>query len=330
MSNQTAAATPGKPRSTASLAEHFAEVARKMLKGMVVPLLGSGVNQWSAERAFEARERLPSGSELAEHLVEAFPYKTQLEAERVRDLTRVAQFIYVMVGSGELYDALHSVFDLDYPPGPVHRFLAELQPILREHEKELQVILTTNYDDALEQAFTEVGEPYDLVTYVCASPRDKRGRFLHLPPGAADSVAIDTPNEYAGFDLSRRAVILKMHGAVARNGTFDQDNYVITEDDYIDYLANTDLSRVLPASIMRRLRRSSFLFLGYGMADWNLRVILRRIWGEQPLDFPSWSIQRDPRPVETKAWKDRGVQTFDLDLTHYVRRLSVAVRAHLQ
>ena len=30
------------------------------------------------------------------------------------------------------------------------------------------------------------------------------------------------------------------------------------------------------------------------MRDWNLRVILQRIWGEQRLDYRSWAIQRDP------------------------------------
>jgi hypothetical protein len=74
---------------------------------------------------------------------------------------------------------------------------------------------------------------------------------------------------------------------------------------------------------MSRLRRSSFLFLGYGMADWNLRVILRRIWGEQPLDFPSWSIQREPDPFETRFWHDRGVDVFDIDVGEYVKRLRV-------
>jgi hypothetical protein len=305
--------------------EHVEEVVRKMMKGMIVPLLGAGVNLWARDRNFASRERLPDSSELAAFLADAFPFKKQLELDGVSDLIRVAQFIEVMVGSGELYEALHSVFDLAYPPGPVHEFLAELQPILRERGKGPQVILTTNYDDALEQAFTQAQEPYDLITYICASPSDQRGRFVHYPPGAVDPIPIDRPNEYAGLELDRRAVILKMHGAVARHGTFDQDNYVITEDHYIDYLANSDPSSLLPAPIMKRLRNSSFLFLGYGLSDWNLRVILRRIWGERPLDYPSWSIQIRPKPYETKAWKDRGVETFDYDLTRYVRRLQLAL-----
>ena len=46
----------------------------------------------------------------------------------------------------------------------------------------MQVILTTNYDDALERAFDAVDEPYDLITYVVASPKEHKGRFMHWPP----------------------------------------------------------------------------------------------------------------------------------------------------
>ena len=40
------------------------------------------------------------------------------------------------------------------------------------------------------------------------------------------------------------------------------------------------------------LRNSHFHFLGYRLGDWNLRVILSRIWGQQKLDLMSWSVQR--------------------------------------
>jgi hypothetical protein len=205
----------------------------------------------------------------------------------------------------------------------VHRFLAGLQQILRERGKGPQVILTTNYDDALERAFDAIGEPYDLVTYACAYPVEHRGRFVHWTPGAAEPIPIEKPNEYKGLDPSRRTVILKMHGAVVRCDTFDQDNYVITEDHYIDYLAHTDITQLLPTPIPRYLRNSHFLFLGYGMRDWNLRVILRRIWGTHALDFPSWSVQYKPAEVETRYWKDRGVAVFDCDVAEYVERLHV-------
>jgi hypothetical protein len=304
--------------------DHIRRVVRKMLGGIVVPLLGAGVNV--SARPAGSRYRgphdayLPNGAELAEFLAYAFEYP-QLAGET--DLLRVAQFLDVMEGSGELYQTLHEVFNASYEPGPVHMFFARLQPILRESGKGSQLILTTNYDDALELAFDRVREPYDLLTYVCSNPSEYRGRFTHQGPDRGEPVVIENPETITSLDLRKRAVILKMHGAVVRCDSFDQDNYVITEDHYIDYLARADITLLLPTPIPQKLRNSHFLFLGYGMADWNLRVILRRIWGAQGLDYPSWSIQRKPDELEKKSWYDRGVDVLDFDVTEYVERLRV-------
>jgi SIR2-like domain len=307
--------------------DHIRRIVRKMLRGIVVPLLGAGVNLATRlepeKMPYNGPEDpyLPSGRELARFLARAF--ECPKAVGNSEDLLRISQYVDVMEGSGELYERLHEVFSATYEPGPVHRFFAHLQRTLREAGRGPQVILTTNYDDALERAFDAAGEEYDLLTYVWTNPAERRGGFVHRVPGEADSVEIEKPNEYTDLDLKRRPVIVKMHGAVVRCETFKKDSYVITEDHYIDYLAQADLMQLLPASIAEKLRNSHFLFLGYGMADWNMRVILRRIWGSQGLDFPSWSIQWRPDPLETRFWDDRGVDVFDIDVGEYVKRLRV-------
>lgn len=300
-----------------------------MLNGTVVPLLGAGVNM-SGRPPGTTYDRphpdyLPSGAELARFLADEFEYPELVDLD---DLIRVSQYVEVMEGSGELYQALHRVFDRDYRPGLVHTFLAELPPALCERGSGRQLILTTNYDDVLERAFEAAGEEYDLITYVCPNPVEPAA-FTHLAPGASEPVRIVAPNEYAAVDPDRRTVILKMHGAVVRGGSHEMDNYVISEDNYIDYLAQTDVTSLLPATILRRLRYSHFLFLGYGMRDWNLRVILRRIWGTQKLEYPSWSIQRRPDALEAKFWADRNVTIYDYDVDDYIRRLRSALDARL-
>jgi hypothetical protein len=69
-----------------------------------------------------------------------------------------------------------------------------------------------------------------------------------------------------------------------------------------------------------------FLFMGYSLCDWNLRVILNRIWRAQSLDLKSWAVQRFVRPIEEKLWRDRGdVELFDIDLADYIARLAAGV-----
>src|SRR5207249_4800286 len=180
------------------------------------------------------------------------------------------------------------------------------------------LIVTTNYDDALEQAFADANEAFDLVSYVARGP--DRGKFLHLPPGEdAEVHVIEQPNQYTAFSLEERTIILKIHGAVDREHP-DRDSYVITEDHYIDYLAQTDIANIVPARLMAVMNESHFLFLGCSLGDWNLRVILQRIWGQQPFEdkFPSWAIRKDPSRLEERLWRNRNIEILDVDLEDYV------------
>ena len=89
-------------------------------------------------------------------------------------LPRVAQYVSVMKGSGPLYDELHALLDADVPPTAVHRFFASIPPVLRERGVPHQLIVTTSYDLALEAAFLEAGEEFDVVSYIATGPRSRQ------------------------------------------------------------------------------------------------------------------------------------------------------------
>ncbi|MFL5799059.1 MAG: SIR2 family NAD-dependent protein deacylase [Actinomycetota bacterium] len=260
-------------------------------------------------------QALPSGSELAEYLASTFEY----EDGPPSDLLRVSQYAAIMSGSGPLYEELRRLFNADYAPTPVHGLLARIPSLLRDrgYTPSYQLIVTTNYDDALERAFAEADEPVDLVTYVADGPN--RGRFLHRPPDAEIRL-IEQPNVYQDLSLERRTVILKIHGAIDRTDA-DLDSYVITEDHYIDYLTHTDVSTWVPVTLAAKLHRSHFLFLGYSLHDWNLRVILHRIWGDQRLSWASWAVQRSPLPIERQYWAKRDVEILTVRLEEYIAQL---------
>jgi hypothetical protein len=300
---------------------HFRIIARAISEGRVVPLLGAGVNLSGrpADAVWQPEQYryLPSGAELAAYLASHFDYPTQ-EASEVRDLLRVSEYVVVMTGLGPLYERLHELFDGDFPPSSLHRLLARLPVSLRQHGTPYQLIVTTNYDDTLERAFRAEDEEFDLVSYVADG--DDRGKFLHTRPDGNVEL-IESPNDYGELSLERRTVILKIHGAVNRVDR-DRDSFVISEDHYIDYLTHTDLSNLVPATLAAKLRRSHFLFLGYSMRDWNLRVILHRIWGEQKLGYNSWAIQLRPEPLEQRFWDRRGVMILEMELDLYVADLA--------
>lgn len=312
-----------------SLDAHYTMVTKELVGGRVIPFLGAGVNLCGRPETAKWRhgqsDYLPSGGELADYLATAYSYPP----DEARDLVRVAQYIAVMSGSGPLYLDLHQLFNANYPPTSLHRLLAALPALLREKgcSNPNQFILTTNYDDVLERAFQDAGEPFDLVTYIAEG--DKRGKFMHWSPNAEPHV-IEIPNEYRGLSLEERTVILKIHGAVSR-ATEEQDSYVITEDHYIAYLTHATPASLIPATLIAKMKRSHFLFLGYGLRDWNLRVILHRIWGESKLTWKSWAIQCSPDPIDQEFWRKRDVDILNVNLDGYIaevrKRLEALPRA---
>jgi hypothetical protein len=262
---------------------------------------------------------LPSAAELAGYLSDF----GELD-DRSHDLGRVSQHLAVLTGPATLYDLLHGIFDHDYPPTALHRFLAELPSTLRRGGPTAPLlIVTTNYDDALERAFADAGEPVDVAVYVADGPH--RGKFVHRDPAGVETV-IDVPNRYERLSPGERTCIVKIHGAVDRVDP-EGDSYVITEDHYIDYLTRTDISNLIPVKVAAKLQKSHFLFLGYSLRDWNLRVILHRIWGSQRLRYVSWAVQLDPEPVDQQSWALRDVQIFSARLEDYVAGLRTELAA---
>jgi hypothetical protein len=311
------------PDSPDPLDPHYKMVIKAIVDGRVVPFLGAGVNLCGRPvgTAWQRGQYLPSGGELSSYLAENFGYP----ASDMYDLVRVSQYIVVLTGSGPLYEELHSLLDADYLPTPLHQFFATLPAALREkgYPSPYQLIVTSNYDDLAERAFHAAGEPFDLVSYV--AEREQRGKFVHWPPDG-EAHLIEKPNEYHGLSLDQRPVILKIHGTADRANP-ERDSYVITEDHYIDYLTRTDLSNLVPVTLAAKLRRSHFLFLGYSLRDWNLRVILHRIWGEQKLTYKSRAIQLAPQPIDQEFWRKRAVDILNVPLEDYVAVLNERVQA---
>ncbi len=71
----------------------------------------------------------------------------------------------------------------------------------------------------------------------------------------------------------------------------------------------------IPACFDEAFRRSHFLFLGYGLKDWNLRVILHKVWQEWPRRrYASWAIQHRAEPLEREFWARRDLTIFEMPI----------------
>ena len=185
------------PPSEAAFEPHFRIVAKAIMDGRVVPFVGAGANLVgrppsedgppagrSCRRAesWQGISQTSSGTR-APMTSTCFACRSTSRHSRKR---------------GPLYQELHDIFAAaSHEPSAVHRMLAALPRTLREHAVgTLQLIVTTNYDDALERAFDHECEPYDLISY-----ETQEHLFVHHTPNG-DVVPIKQPNKYSGIDLA--------------------------------------------------------------------------------------------------------------------------------
>lgn len=298
---------------------------QRLKRGAVVPFLGAGASMvgrtagsaWSPGTA----AFLPSGRELSLLLAEETSFPAVGPDER-SDLAKVASYYADINGRPLLRERLREVLGHPCPGGSLHDFLAGIDAPM--------VVVSTNYDRLVEQAFDRAGRPYDLVVHP-ADRKDYANAVLWWPHGASEPVPT-APNTL-DIDLAKTTVVYKMHGTIDRSDS-RWDNFVITEEDYIDFLSRMTSNAAVPSLFYQHFRERSFLFLGYGLGDWNLRVILKNLTrlltrrdgrGDEDV-LPSWAIQFRPSELERMLWKKRGVSIFDLDIEQFVARLEAQAK----
>jgi hypothetical protein len=289
----------------------------------VIPFLGAGASLIGRQSnlAWDHRhpEFLPSGRELAHFLAEEASFPSQ-DPQDMDDLAKVASYYAIVSGRRSLRERLHEVFNYEFTCGPLHHYLASIPAPL--------LIVSTNYDTFIEQAFLAVNKPYDLVIHP-AERKDIANAVWWWPHEAPEPIVVP-PNELH-IDLDKTTVIYKMHGNVQRQ-TDKWDSFVITEEDYVDFVSRMTTNAAVPSLFYEYFRTRSFLFLGYSLRDWNLRVVLknldrylgrRRLGSEEDDDeaLPSWSIQRQPSELERKLWEKRNVNIFDMSLDDFVTKM---------
>ncbi|MEO8070396.1 MAG: SIR2 family protein [Acidobacteriota bacterium] len=301
----------------------FGDIWDGLRAGRVIPFLGAGASlvgrtdgqAWTSNDA----QFPPNGRELAHFLAERsnFPSKDQIDLD---DLAKVSSYSADISGRPLLRQRLRDVLNHQYQRGPLHTFLASIPAHL--------LVVVTNYDTMVEEAFRAAGKPFDLVVYP-AEQTAVGNSLLWWAHGATEPVAVEAKE--LDLDLANTSVIYKMHGTVWPAGE-QYDNFVITEEDYVEFLSRmtTNTSSAVPAQFYQYSRNRSFLFLGYSLRDWNLRVVLRNLRRQfegsdrgRDDEVPSWAIQRQPSPLEQRLWGRRNIDIFDMDIDQFVEKLNV-------
>ncbi len=191
---------PANRMDAAELDRHCTDMLTRMERGSVVPFLGAGANRCGRPdgAAWGRDSYLPDGGELSKYLADTYRYP----GDDRSNLGRVSQFVALELEEMALYTDLREIFTGGYEPTPLHVFLAELSREMRERGRPqpFQLVVTTNYDDALERAFarrirsstssTTPPPPSRSRASSCTSLGDRHVRVHTAVPQAARSSSV--------------------------------------------------------------------------------------------------------------------------------------------
>lgn len=194
---------------------HIQQASRE---NRLVIFVGAGVSRNSG---------IPTWNELIESMKSELPEKLANDM----DSLKLAQLYKDSRGHKEYMDKVKDVLKCNKAfPNTLHKIILSLNPC---H------IITTNYDDLIEQELKNQFIQYDIVR------EDK-----------------DIPQIVYPY------LLIKMHG------DYITDNIVLTETDYYNYPKNFPLIRALVQSIFAS---KLVLFVGFSFADLNLKMILNEL-----------------------------------------------------
>src|SRR5712692_2233959 len=267
--------------ATSEVKPPYGTILQELKAGMVVPFLGAAASRVGFVEGDPAF--LPSGRSLSENLAQDARFPAKADADKW-DLAKVSSYYVDGSSRGALRRKLRGVFATDtYKPNSLHKLLSRLA--------NNTLIVTTNYDTLLEQAFEDARKPFDVMVYP-ADNREYANALLWWKHGSGEPVKLK-PNELDDEEIGKTNVIYKIHGSV-RVPSDKWDNFVITEEDYIRFLSR--MSQAVPGAFRKYFSTRFFLFLGYVLNDWNLCVLLREVSAAEGV---SWAILHEPSAFES-------------------------------
>ncbi len=189
---------------------HIKEASKQ---GRLVVFVGAGVSNNSG---------VPIWSKLISEM------KDGCGAEDETDDLKIAQLYKDARGDKEYMDKVKEVLKYNkVAPNAIHKSILDLKPC---H------IITTNYDNLIEQEIEKESKQFDIIK------------------GDDDMPNMSYPNS-----------LIKMHG------DFDRNNIVLTESDYYNYARNFPLIRSFVLSLFAS---KLVVFIGFSFSDLNLKMIL--------------------------------------------------------
>ncbi|HAJ7160498.1 TPA: hypothetical protein HNO20_27255, partial [Escherichia coli] len=225
------------------------EILKASQENKLVFFIGSGFSKFSETELM----KIPSWSELIDEL------KEDLDLPNENDFLKIAQLYFLKYGQHSYTQKVKSTIK-KLEPSSFHKSLFDIAP---------HYIITTNWDDLLEQTAQDMGVAYDLIS---------------------------SDVDLAQSQLDKK--IIKMHG------DFRQHNFVFKEDDYLQYSQNFPL---IENYIKGIFSTSTIVFLGYSYSDYDLKQIVSWISNISKATPKKYLLQRTFDDAQALYLRNHGI-----------------------
>jgi hypothetical protein len=216
---------------------------------------------------------LPSGTQIALEWAKRNSYPL---SEGTDDLARVAQF--VATNSSDPMRPKDTIVSEFRENAKRQDYSACDNPLGVLAELPLPIFITTNYDNYLIEALTAKGK----------KPKRELCRWNSR---LNEVKSVFTKRSFE--PTKDEPVVFHVHGHQDM-----PESLVLTEDDYLEFLVSLSKKsqELLASRVQEALAGSSLLFIGYRLADWDLRVLLHGLLTatEKSLRRASISVQLPP------------------------------------
>jgi hypothetical protein len=259
------------------------ELARDIKDGRIIPFVGAGLSR---------NLNLPGWETLIYKVAEDLDFDPEVLTIH-GDFLQIAEYHIIKYGSKNRIAKIidRNLRNVDYNVGSskAHEYLVKMN---------FPIIYTTNFDEALEEAFKFHGSPYcsiaTLDDIICA----KEGVTK----------------------------IVKFHGSLDHDETL-----VIGETDYHNRL---DMEGPIDIKLRSDLLGKTVLFLGYSFRDLNVRYMWSKLFKIMQSSCKAYMVTMQPNPVFETIYGEKGMRFIclnsdnpEVDFVNFMEDLYKRVKA---
>lgn len=301
-------------------ATNYSALAERINRGEIVFFIGSNLQQEYGKTSVEE-------DQLAKELAKKIDF-TSFNGS----LSSIAELYQISpdCSSEQLLSELNKALPSSASNIKLYHSLAKIKQPL--------VLISSAYDDLLEQAFEKTGKKYAELSSIIV--RTDEYDIGHINVRYSDNKHPE--RTYIEEELSRLqlleegySLIYKIRGTCKEKlQTIERDTLTLTESNYFKFARYG--KKIIPSYLSRQFRDRGFLFVGSSIKNWEDRLLVKTLLDKRKhstevcYTLGRTAIPRDK--METVYWDKRNVREHQAnlqDLDNYLEEVISASQQHL-